>query len=1300
MPSVVREWNLGYLPCLLLLALLLGGVGLRAEANIQWGPAGVIQESSDDTGISSRHPDFATDGQGNWVVVWSGFDMASPSSDSYIFVRHSSDDGISWSEPSLLAANIGENLDPRVETSGNGVWICVWESNDTLNGFVGSDFNIQVARSVDNGANWSGPALLNSNATATVGLDRKPRLATDKAGNWIIVWHSQDSLDGTIGEDWDSLLSRSADDGLSWTPPTPLNNDAYTNTQSDAYPDIATDGNGVWIAVWHTADVAGYEPRAAWDVRYARSLDNGATWSDPRSFFPEPFVDIRVNNSPRILYGGDGRWFITWHSNNPKSGEPSGRYRILSVRSEDNGLSWTMPNPVGTGPSSASQLNPAPTFTDTGALLVAWHSFRLDVEEEFEAFRSIAHTNSTDFGATWGQSIFIDALPVDDFGGNMYPVVAGASNGAALLAWRTTPFGGQQSIDDFGLLRFMRSEDGGNNWATEETVNGRPLPRWLRAFDTKVAFDAQGRGIVVWSEKNFVDPRFSIGSNIFYAISEDKGQTWSDRRSLHHVSTFSGKFNQKPSVAADGDGRWMVIWQSEIDTGKPQIVYVLSEDNGEHWSVPSLIAPQDGFTSAQQREPLIAADKHGRWYAAWKTSEGPPYFGGIKGSVFNVATGLWSPAHAIAPFPYHNLSNFDIESACSPDGVWTVMWTPLDLLNHGAVSLVRSIDQGQNWSTPKSLHTVGYSFAFSAGSPSIATDGKGNWLATWRSVFSLSPVILNTVGLARSVDDGETWEMLPSVAEFEYQPSQKANEVAVATDTYGNWMLTWLERHEYLLRARQHWRRSTNLGSNWTGQFSSNFFDIDFRPAANYALLAYADIESWFTGSGRRGPLGGGYRPIESQYQTGTLLLPRPEVVLTGDSDEEAVTAGFHVTATFSEAVSGFSDASIAVTNGTVSALEGAGAEYRFFITPLEDGAVTVTILDKAAVGANDLPSRASEPLTRVFDSLYFPRVTAILPVFQGPLNFEDVPFTVHFDREMEGFDAEADLVLNHTGTSHSHVVITQGPRIFIVVVYGLRGDGHMTLSVNTEGNVQSKDGIPLASSVASVPVYIDTVPPAVELSAGGAYFNSAVTLHAKLSEEIDWAISPFNLRMENVQFMQSWGAGQDYWIMVKPDQEGPFAVSVRDRAFMDKAENHNLASNTFTGIYDTTAPVITHAAATPNTVLAGEAVRLSFEISEELAAPPTVITNGVPAAFAGGKSSGIQHYTVLTDPLAPLGPVDVQVLAVDYAGNVGVFEAPGLFMLVEPGTALPLRGAQILVVVLLGLGVAGIWLGRRRKAQ
>jgi hypothetical protein len=62
------------------------------------------------------------------------------------------------------------------------------------------------------------------------------------------------TLDDTIGTDADILVARSTDDGITWTAPAALNTNAASDAEHDSGVQVTTDGQGTWVAVWEYLD--------------------------------------------------------------------------------------------------------------------------------------------------------------------------------------------------------------------------------------------------------------------------------------------------------------------------------------------------------------------------------------------------------------------------------------------------------------------------------------------------------------------------------------------------------------------------------------------------------------------------------------------------------------------------------------------------------------------------------------------------------------------------------------------------------------------------------------------------------------------------------------------------------------------------------------------------------------------------------------------------------------------------------------------------------------------------------------
>ncbi len=285
-------------------------------------------------------PQLTTDGAGNWVVVWMSREQVGDGlgPDWDILVARSTDNGASWSAPEALNTNAGtddvQDEYPQIATDRAGNWVAVWSS-----GFWTVGWDILVARSTDNGASWSAPEGLNTNAGTGIRTTSYPDLTTDGAGNWVLAWSSEEAdISGGIGTDYDILFARSTDNGASWSAPEALNTNAGTDAGPDEYTQIATDSAGNWVTVWSSSEAIGGDA----DILFARSTDNGASWSAPEALNTNAATDALADVYPQIATDRAGNWLAVWHST---AGPP---VHVRVARSTDNGASWGPPETLHT----------------------------------------------------------------------------------------------------------------------------------------------------------------------------------------------------------------------------------------------------------------------------------------------------------------------------------------------------------------------------------------------------------------------------------------------------------------------------------------------------------------------------------------------------------------------------------------------------------------------------------------------------------------------------------------------------------------------------------------------------------------------------------------------------------------------------------------------------------------------------------------------------------------------------------------------------------------------------------------
>jgi len=411
---------------------------------------------------------------------------------------------MTWTDPIAIGTTASTDsrvdMDPNIETDGKGNWVAVWRSSDDLGGSIGTDDDILVSHSTDNGASWSEPMPLNTNAATDSGFDNRPQVASDGIGNWVAVWHSTENLSGGIGTDLDLFVSRSSDIGQTWTDPVPLNTTAAGDTSHDFDPEIKTDGVGVWVAVWYNTLDPGPTGDDA-DLLVARSIDNGGTWSAPALLNTTGTLDAGSDFLPEIDTDGLGIWVVVWYSNDNLAGAAGVDHDIFYSRSENHGLSWSSVSTLNSNAAidTLDDTQPQLATDRMGNWIAVWYSATNLDRGVLDS--DILFARSTDNGEAWSDPAYLNTNALTDVGSDIIPQIVTDGNGAWLVSWQSSDTLDDTIGNDDDIL-FAESTDIGVNWSDPSPLNTDAATDSGNDWLPQIAADGLGNWVAVWASSN------------------------------------------------------------------------------------------------------------------------------------------------------------------------------------------------------------------------------------------------------------------------------------------------------------------------------------------------------------------------------------------------------------------------------------------------------------------------------------------------------------------------------------------------------------------------------------------------------------------------------------------------------------------------------------------------------------------------------------------------------------------------------------------------------------------------------
>ena len=312
--------------------------------------------------------------------------------------------------------------------------------------------------------------------------------------------------------------------------------------------------------------------------------------------------------------------------------------------------------------------------------------------------------------ASWGAPQYLGDTPVLDAVEDAYePDVAMDSTGNALVVWTQT----DNTHGDLDVWANRFQADGGG-WQGAGLVDGDTAT----VGELKVAFDAGGNALVVWSDSTFPTVPWSA---VWAKRYEPAGTGWQATVSL---GSSTDEALSAPQLAIDASGNAIVVWQQFNSTPWLFSVWANRYQAGTSaWSGAQLLEHDD---VGDHSDPAIAMDPDGNAMAVWEYND--HHIVGIQASRYVQATDSWTTPEDINA----RVGNAMVPSvAMDSSGNAIAVWVEGDINHYFSLWTNRYVP-GSGWGT---IELVEYNDGDVGGTgmwPQIAIDDTdGSAIAVW-----------------------------------------------------------------------------------------------------------------------------------------------------------------------------------------------------------------------------------------------------------------------------------------------------------------------------------------------------------------------------------------------------------------------------------------------------------------------------------------------------------------------------------------------------------------------------------------
>jgi hypothetical protein len=285
-------------------------------------------------------------------------------------------------------------------------------------------------------------------------------------------------------------------------------------------------------------------------------------------------IDSAIENafSPQISSDPSGNAIAVWTQKH------EGQYRVWSNRYNQKTDSWSSPSLIENTATGGSALYPVIALDKNGNGLAVWKQEQANTYSSWSSRYDVSDD-------TWSASVLIGIDGVDVESVAFSEVVFDAQ-GNGIAVWNQTDWEENAQVDNIWANRYSVID---NSWGTPVAIDQADND----TYEPKIAVDKHGNALVVWHQRD--GGVKSVWANDYSVINSSWGTAAPIELGAGDAKLADGVDNAK--IAMDAAGNGIAVW-SQYD-GTEDSIWVNHYDfSAKEWAGASLIENDTGVARA------------------------------------------------------------------------------------------------------------------------------------------------------------------------------------------------------------------------------------------------------------------------------------------------------------------------------------------------------------------------------------------------------------------------------------------------------------------------------------------------------------------------------------------------------------------------------------------------------------------------------------------------------------------------------------------------------------------------------